>query len=289
MGNEEKQINLKTFLDKVGLVWFRKNLARKIEVFRLDFLEASNEKSDNPFTPPTVLPITTQSIDNVTGEFKDLLAEMDSIDEVQDFANKSNNIFELTNMFANQGSNKYAENLMQELMDNQIEIESLVVKVQIETIFKILLKSLEMTNEIAKKIGEETSIRLVDIDDLKYLINLSIKKSLDSFDVWISKNYQELEHFKEELKSLKENEFDYEKNLQNAEIIVLYFKQFKIKEVTQDFEKSASENELKINQSSADKFINFTEGAQLASDIKNKLDLAIEILKEYNKLKNIKK
>ncbi|AXK51191.1 hypothetical protein [Spiroplasma alleghenense] len=275
--------NLKQFIDEIALSWFKNNLSIKIEKLKKDFLEISNGGFGefNPLSDENAaISIKPQVIDNVYKDFQIRVSEWKTIEDINSYSIDSQNIFDLSKIFSNQNT-EIGTDIVQDLIENQVDIGELIVKVQIETIIKMLANSLEIMNDLVNKLGPTTTLQSIDLEDLDYILKLSIKKSVDNFEKWINSNYKELENFKEEFLILKDDKKDLEIRLEKADVINIFFKQFKSKEIAKDIESIDLNNDAGVSQNTAEKFINFTNGAQIAGDIKNRIKIAILIKESF--------
>ncbi|WP_338971117.1 hypothetical protein [Spiroplasma endosymbiont of Panorpa germanica] len=275
--------NFGEFLNEIGITWFRDNLGIKIEKLKKDFLELTNGENNenNPLIDnASAIMIKPQAIDSVYKKFQDVSQSWDTIQDIKNYTISNNNIFDLTKIFSEQNSINNSD-LISEMIDGDLDISEVIVKVQIETIIKMLSNSLDLIDDILSKLGPNTQLKEIDTEDLEYVLDVSIKKSIDNFEKWIEMNYREFENFKEEFLILKDEKVTLEKRLEKADVISLFFKQFKSKEIAKDIEEIDLNNDQGFTKNTAEKFINFTNGAQIVGDIKSRIKIAILIKNKF--------
>ncbi|WP_339020144.1 hypothetical protein [Spiroplasma endosymbiont of Atherix ibis] len=268
--------NLKEYIDKISVDWFKKFIIQKIDNFKSSFLD-DNDPGFGSFSPD--INVTSYILNNIKSDIE----EIKEYNEIKNFIEKYSLNIKNSDDMKNIGGAAQLElfEIIQKNPNNiQEKITELVIKMQINNIIKNLSKSLNIVDNLMSKLGEDTLLDEIEYEDLKYILEVNLKKTLKKFKIWNIENQKQSDFYKEEMK-IVENDPDFDKKREASKIIEHYFENIISQEIN---ENEISEiNVEKINENS--KIIVFNKGIMISEELRGKIELINQIYQNSNLFK----
>ncbi|AUB31545.1 hypothetical protein [Spiroplasma floricola] len=262
--------NLKEYTDEISVKWFKKFIIEKIDNFKLSFLD-DNDPGFGSFSPD--VNVTSYILNNIKLEIE----EIKKYEDIKKFIEKYSLNIKNGDDMKNIGADAQLElfEIIQKNPSNiQEKITELIMKMQLNNIIKNLSKSLNIIDSLMSKLGEDTLLAEIEYEDLQYILEANLKKTLKKLEIWNMENPKQSDFYKDEMK-IVENDPDFEKKREASKIIEHYFENIIGQEI--------NENEIdeisveKINENS--KIIIFNKGIMISEELRGKIELIDQIFK----------
>ncbi|AGR42111.1 hypothetical protein [Spiroplasma diminutum] len=268
--------NFKNYIDEISVNWFKKFINEKIDSFRNGFLE-DNDQGFGDFTPD--INVTSYILNKVKIDIENIK----QYNEIKNFISKYSLKIKNKDDLISAGDAAQLE-LLETIEKNpnniQEKITELIMKMQINNITKNLDKSLKILESLLNKLGEETLINEIEYEDLQYILESNLEKTLEKLKKWNIENPKQSDFYKEEMK-IVENDPDFEKKREASEIIEHYFGNIIGQEI--DEEEMEGLNVQNINERS--KIVIFNKGIMISEELRGKIELISQIYKNSNQFK----
>ncbi|WP_338984263.1 hypothetical protein [Spiroplasma endosymbiont of Diplazon laetatorius] len=262
--------NFKEYIDNISIKWFKQFLNEKIDNFKSGFLE-DNDQGFGDFTPD--VNVTNYILNKVKLD----IDEISQYSEIKAFISKYSLNIKGNDDLKNIGDAAQLE-LLETIQKNpnniQEKITELIMKMQINNITKNLDKALNVMDSLLSKLGEDTLIEEIEYEDLQYILESNLEKTLEKLKKWNVENPKQSDFYKEEMQ-IVESDPDFDKKREASEIIEHYFANI----IGQEIDENEIEglNVEDINEKS--KIIVFNKGIMISEELRGKIELINQIYK----------
>ncbi len=269
--------NFKKYLDEISVKWFKNFIIEKIESFRNGFIE-DNDPGFGDFTPD--LNVTSYILNNVKTDIETISKYSDIKEFIEKYSLNIKNGEDLKSI-GNAAQSELLETIEKNPNNIQEKITELIMKMQINNITKNLDKSLKIIETLLNKLGEDTSINEIEYEDLEYILQKNLEKTLKKLKQWNLENPKQSDFYKEEM-AIVENDPDFQKRKEASEIIEHYFGNI----IGQEIEENEIEGLSVENINENSKIIIFNKGIMISEELRGKIELISCI---FNNSKEFKK
>ncbi|ALD66405.1 hypothetical protein [Spiroplasma cantharicola] len=268
--------SFKTYLDDISVKWFKNFIVEKVENFRNGFIE-DNEPGFGDFTPD--LNVTSYILSKVKTDIETISKYSDIKDFIEKYSLNIKNNDDLKNI-GSAAQSELLETIEKNPNNIQEKITELIMKMQINNITKNLNKSLKIIETLLNKLGEDTLLNEIEYEDLEYILQKNLEKTLKKLKEWSAENPKQSEFYKEEM-DIVSNDPDFQKRKEASEIIEHYFGNIIGQEIQEnEIEELSVEN---INENS--KIIVFNKGIMISEELRGKIELINCIFKNSKEFK----
>ncbi|AOG60541.1 hypothetical protein SHELI_v1c05900 [Spiroplasma helicoides] len=261
---------LQDFIDIISQQWFRKFFNDKLDELKNGLMEGTNDTFRTEFIPD--IELMNQTLVSLKKQAEQLL----TMKEITEFIDK-NSLKQRSkdNKIANIALDEELINSIKENPDKVAEkITELIIKMQIGNILKSSSKAFSMIDSLLNKLGKDTIFSDIDREDVYYILQTEILKSVDKLKEWSINNSKMSKNFEEELIILMSNsKFSIKEDA--IEIITHYFDNVINNELTESEIAVMSKPEGK----EAAKIINYNKGVVICEELTAKIQLSIIIEK----------
>ncbi|AUM62650.1 hypothetical protein [Spiroplasma monobiae] len=268
--------NFKQYIDEISTDWFKKFINEKIDIFRNGFLE-DNDQGFGDFKPD--VNVTSYILNKVKADIESI----SNYNEIKKFISKYSLNVDGKEDLKSAGDAAQLELIetIQKNPDNiQEKITELIMKMQINNITKNLEKSLNVIEILASKLGEDTAIEDIEYEDLIYILDNNLQKSLDKIRRWNLENPKHSEFYEEEMKIL-ESDADFDKKKEASEIIEHFFSNV----IGEEIDEKEMEDIDVENLNERSKIIVFNKGIMISEELRGKIELISIIYKNSDLFK----
>lgn len=262
----------KDFIAEISKNWFINYFSKKINFLRNQILE---ERSDEITFTTKILDIST--IDKLIIEMKENMKKLNNYNDIVIFIEKYTSKKEDIQKTIN---NQYKNTAFSDGVDTstQTRLTELLIKEHISEIFKMIKKAFMVVTNIVQKLGENTDIYEIELNDVEYMLNKSIELEVSVLNEWANKNKKESANFLEELKILQSSE-SILKKADASHLIEHYF----INIFSNDLD---IENLLINDAVTTEKIKNISNGVKISELLLTKTSLCEDIYNEFRKILN---
>ncbi|ATZ18743.1 hypothetical protein ESOMN_v1c03610 [Williamsoniiplasma somnilux] len=267
-----KESTIKSLFDQTIVKWFVDLVSERSQSVRSEFVQMTNE-----------LPILIQAgasdleiesgIQSVISELKLLK----NVEEIKIYC-KKNEFNSNEVMFKN---NQISFDTMTQFLQNGESVIKMMLKVQFGSTFAMAIDVIDKFEEVELKLGKETQLLEMEIEDLNYLLNKSLEKWLETLNEFISKNPNDIENIIVEFEQIK-NSKTWEIKKKAIEIINRYLLNFK----SQDIFANLTDVQDFNNAKNKDEIIIYSRTLAAVTSLKLAIDLAIDLNKVIDQTVN---
>ncbi|QBQ07684.1 hypothetical protein SGLAD_v1c04850 [Spiroplasma gladiatoris] len=264
---------LQDFVNNVSQEWFKKFFIDKLDLLKNGLLEAQQDFIGD-FIPD--VNVTNQLLANI----KKQVSELKTHDQIDNFIKKNSLQLKVDGGFNSEIQSELLNTIKENPTNIQEKITELIIKMQIGNIVKSGSKALEINAILLNKLGNDTSFSEIDREDITYILDTEISKSVEKLKNWSSQNPEQAENYEEELKILLSSD-NSEKKEEACEIIEHYFETIIGNEIEE-------EDLQKLNPDDMDeksKVIIFNDGVMIAEEVSAKIRLSSIFKKILNNKK----
>ncbi|AGR41145.1 hypothetical protein [Spiroplasma taiwanense] len=265
----KKITTLKEFINNISGQWFKDFFLEKVDSLRLGFLENSDQTFGD-FKPDIKI------MNYILNGIKESVANIDSLEELKAFIAKysfNNNAKGNLKIIGDEIQSELIETLNKNPNNIQEKITEIIIKMQINNITRNIKYSVDTLETLLSKIGEDTLIEDVLLEDIEYIINENYKISLEKLKIWSKQNPIQSKNYEDELEILESDKSFIEKKMA-SEIIEHYFNTI----IGADIDENEITNLNPQNLNSNSKIIIFNKGIMICDELYSKLSLINKML-----------
>ncbi|QGS51922.1 hypothetical protein [Spiroplasma tabanidicola] len=253
---------LQDFVNSVSQEWFKKFFTERLDLLKNGLLD-SNQEFIGDFTPDVTV------MNNILTNIRKQVGELKTHEQINNFIRKNSLELKVNGYFNSDVQNDLITTIKDNPTNIQEKITELIIKMQIGNIVKSGAIALEINNVLLQKLGNDTKFNDIDEDDITYILNMEILKSVDKLKKWSDQNPAQAENYQEELKVLI-NDADLNNKLEACEIIEHYFETIIGNDIKEEDIKNLDPKDIKETS----KIVVFNNGVTIAEEVAAKINLS---------------